>query len=198
MVPGFRIGCMGAGGTGKTTTADSLADTFELVRLRSASRQVYEAENLTEDLVLEMSEESKWELQSRIFAKKIDMDDNTASFVADRTLLDHWAYCLMYCGADMSNEEFKKYETLVRKHMLSTYSILFYFAWGYWDVKNKDGVRSDKDAWQSAIDAIIVGYCVRWNLPVINLPQSSGEDYRYEFANNVIRKRLGLDQTNVQ
>lgn len=189
---------MGAGGTGKTTTADSIAVAFELTQLRSASRQVYEEDELTEDLVMDMNEDAKWELQARIFDKKVDMDDNTASFVADRTLLDHWAYCLMYCGANMTNEEFQKYETLVRKHMLSTYSIMFYFSWGHWDVKDKDGIRSDNAAWQSAIDAIIVGYCIRWNLPVINLPQGSGEDYRCEFAENVIRERLGIGQEHAK
>lgn len=194
MVPGFRVGCMGAGGVGKTTTAAYLAEVFELKPLISASREVYDDEVLTEDIVLEMSEESKWELQSRIFDKKIDLDDNTPSYIADRTLLDHWAYCLMYCGAHMTNEEFQKYETMVRKHMLSTYSVIFYFSWGHWDIpeKEQDGVRSNKYAWQSAIDAILVGYCFRWNLPVINLPQGSGIDYRNEFAERVIRERLGI------
>ena len=198
LVPGFRVGCMGAGCTGKSTTADYLVERFEFPRLHSSSRTLYEEEELTEDKVLDMDDDDRWELQGRIFDRKIDMDDNTPSFIADRTLLDHWAYCLMYCASNMTNAEFQKHETLVRKHMLSNYSVLFYFGWGYWDidVEDQDGVRSTKDAWQSAIDSIIVGYCIKWNLPVVNLPQTMGKDYRNEFAENIVRERLGLNQTS--
>lgn len=194
MIPGFRIGCTGAGGVGKTTTATLLADEFELNLIPSASREVYKELSLNEDHVLALDAQSKWDLQLKIFDKKIWLDDNTASFVADRTLLDHWAYCLMYCAGNMDNNVFEQYENMVRKHMLSSYSILFYFPWGHWFPAKSDGVRSDKLAWQSSIDAIICGYCFRWNLPVITLPQDNGMDYRYGYARYTVAERLGLNR----
>jgi len=192
MIPGFRVGCTGAGGTGKTTTAMFLAETFDMTIIPSASRAVYTELELNEDQVLALDAESRWSLQLKIFDKKIQLDDNTPSFVADRTLLDHWAYCLMYCAGSMENDMFKHYENLVRKHMLSSYTVLFHFPWGHW-LPESDGVRSDKLAWQSSIDAVIGGYCFRWNLPVISLPQDQDADYRNGYAKYVVADKLGLN-----
>ena len=186
---GRKIGFMGAGGTGKTTSARFISDSFHLPLLKSASREVYEELDLTEAKCLKLDAFAKWELQKQIFNKKIQKDDENYSFVADRTLLDHWAYCLMYCATTMSNEEFAYMETLVRKHMQSTYTNLFYFPFGFWFPDNADGVRQDSRAWQNAIDSIIVGYIVRWNLPVIQVPQNSADE-----RNSFIEKTLQGNQ----
>lgn len=177
---GLTIGFSGAGGTGKTTSAAVLAKDLDIPILTSASRIVYEEQELSEELVYKMDAEEKWDLQRMIFNKKIEMDDGTPSFVADRTLLDHWVYCLLYCGKDMSKEEFHHMENMVRKHMLSNYSHLFYFPWGHWEA-DPDGVRQDAPGWQSSIDALIVGYCIRWNLPMKEVPQHGGPEIRDQF-----------------
>jgi hypothetical protein len=122
--------------------------------------------------------------------KKVDIDDTNFSFVADRSLLDHWAYCLQYCAGFMTNEEFLAMENLVRKHMRSSYSHIFYFPFGYWFAEG-DGVRQDSYAWQSSIDAIIMGYIIRWNLPVFTVPQTDGENARNEFVLNVLAETVG-------
>lgn len=187
---GLKIAFTGAGGTGKTTTvndfyhqtsSDTLKELGSPIKLKSASRSVYVAEQLTEDLVLEMTPAEKWELQTRIFNKKIKLDDSTRSFVADRTLLDHWAYCLMYCATTITEDEYHRTESLVRKHMLATYSHIFYFPWGFWKAP-PDGVRQDNPAWQSAIDALILGYLVKWNIPAVAVPQDKGELARVDFV----------------
>jgi hypothetical protein len=177
---GKKIGFTGAGGTGKTTSAIEVAKALSLPLLQSASRMVYEKNGLTEDKVRLMSSEEKWELQSDIFDEKIKADDQGYSFVADRTLLDHYAYCLMYCGDSMRNSDFYEYENKVRKHMKSTYHKIFYFPVGYFKPE-EDGVRSNVVAWQSAIDAVIVGYILRWNVPIIEVPQTKGVSGRNKF-----------------
>jgi hypothetical protein len=177
---GKKIGFTGAGGTGKTTSAMAVAAELHLPLLQSASRKVYEANDLTEDKVMLMSSEEKWELQSAIFDEKIRADDGNFCFVADRTLLDHYAYCLLYCGNAMRNSDFYEYENKVRKHMRSTYHKIFYFPVGYFKPE-EDGVRSNVVAWQSVVDAIIVGYVLRWNLPIIEVPQTEGIAYRNQF-----------------
>jgi len=181
---GIRVGFTGAGGTGKTTTAKAVSEKMKAPLIKSASRAVYEEKGLTEEKCLALPDAEKFQLQFDIFDKKIDLDINTFGFVADRTLLDHWAYCLMYCSAFMSNLQFEEFEDKVRIHMLSTYSHIFYFPFGYWFAPS-DGVRQDSHAWQSAIDAIIVGYIQRWRLPVLEVPQVNGPQDRTDF---VVRK----------
>jgi hypothetical protein len=177
---------MGAGGTGKTTTAEVVAKHLNIVALKSASRTVYEREELTEELCAKLADEQKFELQFRIFAAKQEMDKTNYTFVADRTLLDHWAYCLLYCANFMPNKEFDKFEEGVRVHMLTQYTHLFYFPWGYW-APAADGVRSEVRAWQSAVDALIAGYIQRWRLPVKEAIQLDGREARARAIFNQIQ-----------
>ncbi len=176
---GVRIAFMGAGGTGKTTSAREIAGALNLDRPESASREIYRENSLTEIAVLALSPEHKLDLQTHIFDRKVQ-NDQAYSYVTDRTILDHYAYCLAYCGGFMSDDLFEKYEEQTRSLMLSTYSHIFYFPWGYWEADG-DEVRSSVRAWQSQIDSILVGYAMRWNLPVIEVPQMEGELFRSDF-----------------
>jgi len=175
---GLRLGFTGAGGTGKTTTAEHIQEALNIPFSKSASRIVYEARNLTEEKCYALSDKEKYELQFEIFNTKEILDKGQFAFVADRTLLDHWAYCLMYCGAFIPNDKYAEFEVRVREHMLTAYSHIFYFPFGYWFEKG-DGVRQDHHSWQSAIDAIILGYIQRWDLPVMEVPQMEGRLGRY-------------------
>lgn len=177
---GLKIGCTGAGGTGKTTSVSAISKELGINQQKSASRIVYERLDLTEEKCYALSNEKKYDLQFDIFETKIRNDQSTFSFIADRTLLDHWAYCLMYCGAYIPNEEYAEYEEKVRVHMKSQYTHIFYFPFGYWFAEG-DGVRQDHHSWQSAIDAIIVGYINRWRLPVFEVPQIGGAEARNKF-----------------
>jgi DNA polymerase III delta prime subunit len=184
---GLRIAFTGAGGTGKTTTAGFVAKELGLPILKSASRSQYEVDDLTETKVQLMDDQKRAELQFKIFDRKI-VNDRGFSYVADRTILDHYSYCLAYCSQYMSNNHFLEVEEKVRTLMLSTYSHIFYFPWGYWVAKD-DGVRQNSWAWQSQIDTIIVGYLNRWNIPVTVVPQEFGEDHRNEFILNYFVKK---------
>jgi len=185
---GLRIAFTGAGGTGKTSTVNKLAelDAFaHLPVMKSASRVVYENKKLTEELVAKSTPDQKWALQGEIFNAKVLQDDFNMQFIADRTLLDHWAYCLMYCAADLPDDIFVKYEALVRKHMIAAYSHVFYFPWGYFFAES-DGVRQDAKAWQYAIDNIIMARLNSWGIPAIEVPQTRGLDYRTGFIHAAI------------
>jgi predicted ATPase len=181
---GTRIAFTGAGGVGKTTTAEFLARELDLPLLKSAARIIYESEDLTENSVLALPDNGKLSLQTRIFDEKFRQDQNF-SYVADRTILDHHVYCLAYCGGFMPNSTYLEFEEKVRASMLSTYSHIFYFPWGYWEGES-DGVRQNLMSWQSQIDALIAGYCIRWDLPVIEVPQTEGEDVRNEFVKRIL------------
>ena len=187
---GLKIGFMGAGGTGKTTTAKAVSEALGIPTIKSASRAVYEQDNLTEEKCMALDDVGKYELQFRIFGMKTELDLKTFAFVADRTLLDHWAYCLMYCGAFIPNNEYTQFEKDVRVHMRSTYTHLFYFPFGYWFPAEADGVRQDHYSWQSAIDAIILGYIHRWRLPVTEVNQTGGAEARGSSVLNAIRRNV--------
>jgi len=182
---GIRVGCVGAGGTGKTTTAKEVEKQLKIPFNKSASRIVYEEMNLTEAKCAKLPDEEKYQLQFKIFEKKIELD-KAFTYVSDRTLLDHWAYCLMYCGAFIPDDNYFTFEETVRTHMKTTYSHIFYFPFGYW-FENGDGVRQDHQSWQSAIDAIIVGYIHRWNLSVFEVTQTNGAVYRTQHVINTIK-----------
>lgn len=158
----MRIGFTGAGGTGKTTTARILTQELgvSLPVPRSASRVVYEREGLTEDKCAALPLTESWALQTRIAQAKVEVD-KAPEFLADRTLLDHWVYGLMYCNRVITNEEFKYAETVVRNHMANTYDLIVYFPWGLF-TPSSDGVRQDRQAWQASIDAMIRGYLTKW------------------------------------
>lgn len=191
---GVRVGFTGAGGTGKTTSANYLSEELGLGTFPSASRVLYEERDLSEEKVqTEFSNEERLKLQFEIFAMKVKQDTENFSYVTDRTLLDHWAYCLAYCGGFMENDQFLQFETTVRAHMKSTYSHIFYFPWGYFE-PGTDGVRQDRKSWQSQIDALIVGYSFRWNLPVIEVPQLDGKDVRNEFIKGHVLGRVPVQE----
>ena len=187
---GTRIAFMGAGGTGKTTSAQEISLALDLDQPKSASRQVYEENNLTEEKVLNMSGAEQLDLQTAIFKQKVE-NDQEFSYVTDRTILDHYAYCLAYCGGHMPNSVFRSYEEQTRVLMHSTYSHIFYFPWGYFDAP-ADGVRSPIEAWQSQIDALLVGYVFRWGLPVITVPQTFGGEH--ERDNFILKHVRGEDE----
>lgn len=182
---GTRIAFMGAGGTGKTTSAKFISNELKIPLIKSASRTVYEKRNLTEEKVSKMSPIEKLELQTEIFNAKIELDKQF-NYITDRTILDHYCYCLAYCADFMNNDQFVYFEETVRTLMKSTYSKLYYFPWGYWTPKS-DGVRQDLLAWQSEIDAIMVGYIFRWDLPATSVPQIKGPEYRNNFILKTIR-----------
>jgi hypothetical protein len=176
----------GAGGTGKTTTRNFLAEALDLPTMESASRLVYTEKGINEEDCNNYSEQEKLDLQTDIFNLKAKQD-NQFSYVADRTLLDHYCYCLTYCGNFMDDETFNRFEDMTRSHMRSTYNYVFYFPWGYFEAEG-DGVRRDLQSWQSMIDAIMVGYIMRWDLPVVEVPQTEGIDARNQW---ILRHIIG-------
>jgi hypothetical protein len=183
---GLRVAFCGAGGTGKTTTAQFIHKDLGLDLQKSAARSIYEAKGLSEFKVLNsLMDEEKLDLQMEIFHAKIE-NDRQFSYVADRTVLDHYAYTLAYCGGFMTDNEFNTFDDMVQTRMRSTYSHVFFFPWGFWFPEISDDVRQDLHSWQSQIDGLILGHLVRWNIPFNVVPQSHGEDERNAFVRNII------------
>lgn len=120
------IGCMGAGGTGKTTFAKGLAVRLGLPFIASSSRAVFERHGITETSQRRMTFEQQLKLQLEIFDAREQLEDRIVDGVADRTLLDQLVYTMLRAHG-VVEEEYYLSLMLRAKLRLKRYQFLFYF-----------------------------------------------------------------------
>jgi len=161
----MKIGCAGAGGTGKTTVLKLLAKSLHEPVLPSVVRGVFKEFGIkSEDDQLGKDSEFLWTLQRVILERKLERDLVTPEFVCDRTPLDHWVYCLFRCNAHLSGtEEFAYWENEIRD-ALRGYDVIFYFPTGLF-TPGDDGMRVQSAAYHAMIDSMLRGYLERWRVP---------------------------------
>ena len=161
----MKIGCTGAGGTGKTTALKLLEKTVPETALPSVARMVFQELGVqSEDEQLSWGEEQLWNVQRTMIERKLERDQVTPSFLCDRTPLDHWAYALFRCNSSLSrHEEFSYWENEVRD-ALRVYDVIFYFPTGLF-VAPDDGLRVQSSGYHALVDGIIHGYLTRWRVP---------------------------------
>lgn len=140
----------------------------------SASRTVFEARGLSEKKEERMTPEELWDLQWEIFDLKVRNDDRE-DFVADRTILDHYAYCLIQAGPAMTDVEAKLVEEKVWNHMLGEYDGIVYFEHGLIPPE-KDGVRETRESYQTMIDLIIRGFLGKYLISYYAVPMGTPEE----------------------
>ncbi len=103
----MRIAFCGAGGTGKTTALNvlsSLPQFRDHAVLKSASRTIFEQRGMSEHTEKHMTVEERWGFQGAIFNLKLYRDSEWRNFLADRTVLDHYAYCLVQAAGAMTRD----------------------------------------------------------------------------------------------
>lgn len=154
------IGCMGAGGTGKTTLAKALAEQIKLPFIASSSRPVFERRGITEVDQRHMTPEQQWELQLEIFDARERLENQIAEGtlypdggVADRTLWDQLAYSLLRAHGVMAEEH---YLSLALRAQLACkkYDVLFYFPLHTFP-GGEDGFRDTAHGSRMVFDAIL-------------------------------------------
>jgi integrase len=166
----MKLGFIGAGGTGKTTVMNLVSKQLGLPIMKSASRQVFESRRIREDDQFTMTEAQKWNLQNRIFVLKQELDATTEHFIADRTLLDHFCYCLYRCSKSVDKRMTDNLQTRVLDN-LKKYDFLFYFPTGVFDAQ-PDGLRADDYAYRLMIGAIMEGLLHRYEIPCYLMQES--------------------------
>ncbi|MDE1971191.1 MAG: AAA family ATPase [Patescibacteria group bacterium] len=159
----YRIGFIGAGGTGKTSVLELLKPFLEEQNIKvrpSVVRGVLKDLNLTEKDLSSLSLEQGEEVQRHLFFAK-EAQDRAAvlsgeNFITDRTLLDHYVYWLYRGGKAIRKENLENF-LLGVSESLSTYSKLFYFpVYATWEPPD-DGFREEGYIYRKTIDFLMSG-----------------------------------------
>jgi hypothetical protein len=161
----MKLAFCGAGGTGKTTLAKLIQERYlaDHVLLPSASRTTFEVKGLTEELEKAMTPAALWDLQLEIFRAKMGLDADHEDFVADRSLLDHWAYCLVQARDGMTARQARDWEAVTKQWMGRTYDHVVYCPIEeFWNGEDPSGIRSAHYPYQVLIDSVIRSYLERW------------------------------------
>lgn len=152
-----KIGFVGAGATGKTTTLEVLQPLLGLPVYGSVVRGVFKERGVTEYAQNRMSENDKWLLQKAIFDAKVAQEETiTGDGLLDRTPVDHLAYCMYRCSAHIHDTQFKELMGQAER-MMDTYTHIFYFPIYDWPKDEDDDFRETGLSYRWAIDRIMFG-----------------------------------------
>lgn len=169
----MRIGFTGAGATGKTTTAKALASREGLTFLPSVAREVFEAFDVREADQHRMTPEECWVIQQEIFKRYSERISSHSAFVSDRTPIDHLCYALYRCAPATSEEAYIELEGQA-KAQLAKFDLIVYAPLGA-IAPREDDFRQQGSAYRSLIDAAILGFLERWDVPYLYLPSGTVE-----------------------
>lgn len=178
----MKLGMIGAGGTGKTTTLDLL--NTSLPKIRSVMRETFQEFGWTELTLKGVDPSEVWRFQKTCFDKKIVQDQSFTEGIAERTLLDHLMYCYYYCCHQMDDNVARAMEALTLENM-GKYDLLIYFPVGVFKPAD-DGLRQNGFAYQLLQDAIIRGLLNRMQLRYVTVGHHS-VDERVQSINYVIQ-----------
>jgi len=166
MVEGsIRVGFIGASGTGKTSVAQELSRAKDLPLHPSVVRGTFAKFNQTQMSLASSPVEQQWLIQNACFQEKIIQDAANLPGIYERTLLDHYCYCLLYCAPVISDEVGAAMEWEVLKN-LSQYSLLYYFPLYPWPTSPADGFRVVQNTFRETQDLILRGFLTKhrlWN-----------------------------------
>lgn len=170
----IKIGFIGTGGTGKTTTAIELEKFIQEKYFPGVMRGVLEVRGLTELSINGMLGEAIFRLQKTGFDAKMNQDGKEPRGIFDRTLLDHFGYCLFRCSPFIDDSVCKSMMILVKEN-LTKYDLLFYFPMYEWTLQG-DGFRDDSYANRLTHDIIIRGLIKEMHCEIYTVPDIRVED----------------------
>lgn len=155
----FRIGFIGSGGTGKTTVAEKILEArpdFQL--MPSAPRAVMAKRGLRDNMLRTLPPDVALDLQREIWRQKVKQEQEWKDYkyIADRTLLDHFAYVLYRAGhVIVTPEELREKEEAIRRDLL-TYDLVYFFPTGEF-LPPRDDFREHSAGYFHALDTIMRG-----------------------------------------
>jgi deoxyadenosine/deoxycytidine kinase len=145
-----RIAIVGSFSTGKTTTAEILAQRLDLPLLPEVAREVVE-------LGFKLDKDASPETETLIFMRQYNNEISTEEFVGDRSMIDVMAYAGWVLDNRERTKEFYLWDECVRlaeRTLRTAYSHVFYLPIEFPIVL--DGLRPDDPEFQSDIDGRIL------------------------------------------
>lgn len=171
----MRVGCIGAGGTGKTTTLQMVTTSVPEEYYPGVMRGVYRDLGIKNEVAQhQMTSEGRWKLQKTGFDRKIMQDHENPNGLFDRTLLDHFIYCLLWSREKITDTVCKSMMILVQEN-LAKYDLLFYFSLYDWVVP-PDGMREDSFTAKLEWDYLAKGFLLDARVKPIKVPNGARED----------------------
>lgn len=183
----MKIGMIGTGSTGKTTTLNLLGDNpsgFD--KMGSVVRETFKEWHWKEEDQLTASPEEVWRFQKTCFDRKVqkDLDWQKKNFIAERSLLDHLMYCYYRC-AHVIPDSVAETMFLLTKENLQKYDLLLFFPYTAAYEVPDDGLRQSGRAYRTVTDAILRGLIRKMKLEVSEIPEGTPEG-RVDYVRKLI------------
>lgn len=172
----MKVAFTGAGGVGKTTLCNALSATLGWSYIPGVARTVYAELNVRgEDAQKSLTPKQTLAFQKIIIERKLQQDLNLpAQCLLDRTVIDHFAYILMW-SIDVA--ERKDIDDLEKQTVdgLAAYDRIFYVPLPRWRPPH-DPARTDDEARKQTLDLTIRGFLNRHNINYLVVPDLSLEE----------------------
>lgn len=189
----MRVGLCGSGSTGKTTIAVALAEHLGITYVPSVARSVMVDEwGLESELDgAKLPEHERYQLQHMMFVRRLEVERKVAEFVADRTTIDHVAYCLMHCWSSMSAEEIA--DMLEKTRVAMSQLDVVFFVPSTNVPKRDDEFRNGTGSMREVVDVMIRGLLDRIDVRYIVVPPGSkAEQFTFVHKHVVLQKRKAV------
>jgi hypothetical protein len=190
---GGLIGFCGAGGTGKTTTAQLLSETHSVPLLPSSTRGVFKMLGLETE-----ADQEKLDGEGRKHLQRSIQDTFYSSLmgyprgVSDRTPLDHWCYMLYYCGDYMSEEEVGVFRRRTAEG-LKRFAYVFYFPLVTYPT-HEDGMRKNGYGYRKAYDYLMQAAILDFGVQVYTMRRGQTPQQHVEHIWQFLASRAHLHQ----
>jgi len=157
----YKIGLIGAQGTGKTTAAYELA-----AELKRRGKDVYVLSEVARSCPLPLNDAATIESQFWIMGKQLTREQSAISeiLVSDRTLMDSLIY-----GYRKYPDMFRSLKPFVKRYM-ETYAAVIYFSPND-DYLMEDGTRSVDKQFRDEIDALMVAMIEEFDVETKSIEQ---------------------------
>jgi hypothetical protein len=182
-----KIGMIGTGATGKTTTAQLVEAAIPEAYVPGVARLVFAEAGIREGQQRFMSPIDKWELQKRMFDRKMKLDVENPSGIFDRTLMCHLAYCMFRCD-DQINVATCKIMMGLAAENLRSYDLLFYFPVYDWRLKDDD-LRETGFTYRMTIDTLLKGLMQEFQVVPQIVPDGDPQDRADSIIDFIRRNR---------
>jgi len=190
----MKIGFVGVGGTGKTTTLKDYQEVTgeEIPVLYSHGRQVWKDFGVTEaDMVDNRDYDFALKIQREMFDRRLKLEDQLEDFISDRTLLDTYCYMLMWCHKAMTDNCTESLFVVTLENM-KKYDYVFYFPLESFRTACVDGLRAAGMSQAIMLDSLLRGMLEKMYPAFVKMRSGSKEKRVAQIQASVLPKSLRI------